>query len=215
VKEALVILPGITADALKQAAVRDFFSAHTDFDVFLPPLRQGFGIDWCARRLQRFLDREVPSEKYGRVHFLNYISGGFILRRMARLRPFERWGRLVYVRSPIQEQVPFRLVEKYGKVVLFLARGKMMLDLVSDRRNRAPYPDTGQPQGVVLEKGVSKLAAGLGLEAGDFDRYRDEAGFTVPEGATIISAEESHDEIYTSEHILERISEFLKTGRFA
>lgn len=210
-KEALIILPGITATPEKQAFVENYLRAHTDYEVFLPRLWQNLGIRDAARQLRRFLDRHAG---YERVHFLTYISGGFILRDMLSRRPLPNIGRLVHVRGPIQEQVPGLVIAKHGRIAAFLVKGRMMFDLSAPWRNEIPFAETSQPQGVVIEKGVSTLAAKLGLKPADFDRLRNAPEFKIPAADDTWLAEESHDEVYTSEPLLGRMVSFFKTEKF-
>lgn len=210
-KEALIILPGITATPEKQTFVETYFRAHTDYDVFLPGLWQNLGIRGAARQLQSFMDRHAG---YERVHFLTYISGGFILRCMLWHRPLPTIGRLVHVRGPIQEQVPELVIKRHGRIAAFMIKGLMMFDLSAPWRNQLPFAMTQHPQGLVIEKGVAKLAAELGLKAEDFDRLRNGPEFKIPAAAETWLAAESHDEVYTSEALLGRMVSFFKTGKF-
>lgn len=210
-QEALVILPGITATPDKQWVVREFFCAHTDYDVYLPGLWQGLGIRLSAFGLRRFV-RKLGA--YERVHFLAYISGGFILRYWLAQFPFPRVGRIVNVRGPIQEQVPGLVIRKHGRIAAFLIKGRMMFDLSADWRNHIPFAAAPLGQGLVIERGVSKLAAQLGLKAEDFDRLSKDSEFRIPPAGETWFASESHDEVYTSEALLGRVVSFLKTGKF-
>jgi len=210
-REALIILPGITATPEKQAFVEEFFRARTDYDVFLPRLWQNLGIRGAARQLQKFMARHAG---YERVHFLTYISGGFILRYMLGRRPLTNIGRLVHVRGPIQEQVPGLVIAKHGRVAAFLVKGLMMFDLSAPWRNEIPFAATPHAQGLVIEKGISKLAAELGLKPEDFDRFRNAPDFKIPAADDTWLAAESHDEVYTSEALLGRMASFFKTGKF-
>ena len=210
-KEALIILPGITATPEKQAFVESYLRAHTDYEVLLPRLWQNLGIRGAARQLQKFMDRHSG---YERVHFLTYISGGFILRDMLCRRPLPHIGRLVHVRGPIQEQVPGLVIKQHGRIAAFMIKGLMMFDLSAPWRNEIPFAATPLAQGLVIEKGVSKLAAELGLKAEDFDRLRNAPEFKIPPADDTWLAEESHDEVYTSEPRLGRMANFFATGKF-
>lgn len=209
-KEALVILPGITADSAKRTFVLDYFARHTSFEVLLPPLWQSFGIRGAAGQLRRFLDKLGP---YDRIHFLAYISGGFILRAamMADRLPL---GNIVYVRAPVQEEVPPRFIRHRGRLVAALCWGRMLFDLSSDGKDELPYPCTPGVQGLVIEHGISRLAGKLGLQAQDFIRLRYSARFKIPVVKDTWEARESHDDVYTSAALLARIAQFLTTDTF-
>jgi len=213
-REALVILPGVTADRRKRAFVAEYFRSHTRFDVFVPVLWQRLGLPFCAGQLRRFIERRIASAGYDQVHFLCYISGGFILRLAASGWRFDRCGRVVFVRSPLQEQVPTLLVERYGRLLTLIKAGKMVVDLAGGAKDRLPLPRTAQDQGLVLERGVSQLASSLGLRPEDFEGLKAAGEFNLPGGRGVLLAEESHDEVYTSELLLDRVACFLARGSF-
>jgi hypothetical protein len=213
-KEALIILPGITATPEKRMFVKKYFCKCMNCDVYLPSIWQTLGIRGAAGQLQRFMNSRIVPSRYELVHFLTYISGGFILRHMLWRRPQPNVGRLVHVRSPIQEQVPGLVIKKQGRVAAFMIRGLMMFDLSAAWRNQLPFAMTRHPQGLIIEKGVTELAAELGLKAEDFDRWRNGSEFKVPAVDETWLAAESHDEVYTSHALLGRIASFFKTGKF-
>lgn len=209
--EALVVLPGITANAAKTAFLLEYFERHLAFPVFLPKLWQPLGIRGAARRLHRFLAKIGP---FDRIHFLAYVSGGFILRAALPVAGAPI-GRLVYVRSPIQEEVPGRFIRQRGRLAAVLGGGRMLFDLSSGWKDDLPYPVPSGAQGLVIERGVSRLARKLGLDADDFDGLRHSPGFRIPAANETWEAAESHDDAYTSAALLARIARFLATGTFA
>ena len=213
-RDALVILPGITATPAKQAFLKGFFDSYTGCDVFLPHLWQALGIHGSAWQLHRFLRKRVKPSKYASVHFLSYISGGFILRAAFLRWPLPNIGRLVHVRSPLQEQVPGLVISTYGRVAALLLKGRMMFDLAAAWKDELPFARTGHGQGLILERGLSKMAAELGLKDSDFDTIRDSGKFIVPPADETLLVPESHDEVYTSEALLGRVVSFIKSGRF-
>jgi hypothetical protein len=213
-RHALILLPGITATPTKEALVRCYFRTHTTYDVFLPRLWQGLGIRGAAWRLHRFLDRRVRPSSYISVHFLAYISGGFILRAMLARWPLANTGRLIHVRSPLQEQVPGLVIARFGRVAAFLVKGRMMFDLAAQWKDRLPFASTAFSQGLILEKGLSRVASQLGLKDSDFDRFRNDRSFVLPSADETLLAPESHDEVYTSPSLLGRMVSFFKTGKF-
>ena len=213
-KEALVILPGITATPAKQVFLRNYFETHTDYQVFLPRLWQRLGIRGSAWQLHRFMEKRVKPSRYASVHFLSYISGGFILRAMLSRSLLVNIGRLVHVRSPLQEQVPGLVISTHGRVAAFLVKGRMMFDLASAWKDRLPFANTGHVQGLIIERGLSEMAAKLGLEGSDFDGIRNSGEFVVAAADEELVVPESHDEVYTSEALLARMVSFFKVGKF-
>lgn len=211
-KEALVILTGITADANKKSHVLDYFREDTEYEVFLPRLCQFCGIDWAARQLAWFLERHKIG-RFSRCHFVCYISGGFILRQSLRVKPISNVGRVVYLRSPFQEAVPELVIEQLGSMAAAFSNGKMLFDLASRDKDRLPV--IGAEEGVILEKGISAMAAQLGMRADQFDAYRHREAFCLPPAKEVFCTELSHDQVYTTDALLARIAVFLKSGSFA
>jgi hypothetical protein len=214
-RRALVILPGVTADRRKRSFVRAYCRSHGRRDVFVPALWQRLGLRASAHRLRRFLRRTVDRAGYDRVDFLCYISGGFVLRAAFAHRPFPYRGRIVFVRSPLQEQVPARLVERRGRLLTALVAGRMVVDLAGPAAARVPPLQTPEDQGIVLERGLSRLARRLGLAAADFDALRSRGDWAPAGCREVWLAAESHDEAYTSPAMLDRVLAFLAHGTFA
>ena len=213
--EALLLLPGMTANRRKRAYLVDFFRTHTPYAVYLPALPERRGLDACANALRSFLRRTVDAAGHDRVHVLAYIAGGATLRTASAGQTFPYRGRVVWVRSPIQELVPARLVARWGRMLVWLAAGRLALDLAATDSSRLPELHCLGEQAVVLERGVSRLARRLGLAAGDFEALRAAGDFLPPGGAAMWLAEESHDEVYTSAPLLQRIAGVLADGSFA
>jgi len=211
-KEALVILTGITADASKKAHVLDYFRDNTEYEVFLPRLCQFCGIDWAARQLAWFLARHKIG-RFPRCHFICYISGGFILRQALSVKPIANVGRVVYLRSPFQEAVPERVIEQMGSIAAAFSNGKMLFDLAA--RDKDQLPVIHAEDGVIVEQGVSHMAAQLGIRADQFDAYRHREAFCLPPSKAVFYTELSHDQVYTTDALLARIANFLESGRFA
>jgi hypothetical protein len=214
VSDALVLLPGITADRRKRSELEHYFRTHTACDVHLPRLWQACGLSFCAWQLRRYLRRRVAPAGYGQVHFLCYISGGFILRKAVARQPPGNWGRVVFVRSPLQEQVPPRIVARYGKLLTTLRLGRMVVDLAGPAKDGLPELRTGRDVGLVLEQGVSRLAATLGVRPGDYEALAAAGQFEPPGCRAVLRTRESHDDVYTSEALLGRIANFIGSGSF-
>ncbi|MCQ8117993.1 hypothetical protein [Methylomonas rosea] len=208
--QALVILLGITADAACKSHVLDYYRRHSHFRVFLPNHCQYFGIDFAAGQLCHFLDKHDLRE-FERCHFICYISGGFILRRALADSPLPNLGRVVYVRSPLQERVPRLSLRRYGPLPL-LKFGKILLDLAGDRKDRLPELRTDC--GYVLESGVSAQAAELGLTADDFARCREDSRFAIPSDMPILTTPLSHDQVYSDDTLLAQMLAFIESGSF-
>ncbi len=209
-QQVLVILPGITADRAARRHLLDYFRSRSPYRVFLPDLCQYFGIGFAARQLLHYLDsRELGS--YQRCHFICYISGGFILRQALAQRPLLNLGRVVCVRSPLQERVPERSLRRYGPLPA-LKFGKVLFDLAGDRLNR--LPELNADVGYVIEHGLSAQAEQLGLRAADFECCRNDRRFTVVPGRPTLETPLSHDRVYSDDGLLAQMLAFIVSGSF-
>ncbi|MGZ8151984.1 MAG: hypothetical protein ACXW0Q_03620 [Methylovulum sp.] len=210
-KAALVVLTGITADHVKKSQVLKYFQENSQFSVFVPTLCQYFGIGYAARQLVYFLKRHNLAF-FSKCHFICYISGGFILRCAIAAQPLENIGRVVYIRSPFQEQAPNLAIQKYGRLLAMLRYGKMLFDLASPLKNNLPL--VCAEDGLVIEHGISELALQLGLKNTDFDIYRNRADFVAPAAHEEWITELSHYEVYNNDELLETIARFIQSGSF-
>ncbi|ANE55011.1 hypothetical protein [Methylomonas sp. DH-1] len=186
--QALVVLPGITADRAARRHLLDYYRSRSPYRVFLPDLCQYFGIGFAARQLNLYFDSHQLS-RYQRCHFICYISGGFILRRALAQRALPNLGRAVYVRSPAQERVPELSLRRYGPLPLFKF-GKVLLDLAGDRKDRWPEP------------------------AADFERRRSDPRFALAAGRPTLTTPLSHDQVYSDDTLLGHMLQFIESGRF-
>lgn len=209
--DALIVLVGITANRADRSRLLRYFRTHTPYSVFVPTLCQYFGIRFAARRLCRFLKKPELSA-FSRYHVVCYISGGFILRAAANRCRLPVLGRIVYIRSPIQECVPKRVIERYGTLIAACLHGKMLFDLAADWKDDLPRIEADD--GYVIEQGVSSLAARLGLQARPFSPNPTSETLPIPSTSPVLLTPLSHDAIYSNDRLLAQIAGFLKTGRF-
>lgn len=212
----LLVLPGITADAAKLATLRYTLEADGRFRVRIPSLRQGLGLAWCARSLSRHLHHHILPEAQGPIHVLAYISGGFILREAARRASLPPFGRILQVRSPLQEQVPVRLRKRHGALKLGLARGRMAVQLGALTLDRLPPLPEAELRALVLERGCSRLARELGLAPDNLDTHWQDLRERLAEQPfdQLHWVDQSHDEIYTDAGFLRNACAFFATGAF-
>jgi hypothetical protein len=213
-RDALVILVGVTADRRKRQYVEAYFQEQRCFEVFVPGMPQWLGLGFCRHWLRRYLHARLAGKDFGHVHFLNYISGGFVFRSIASDCDFLRLGRIVYDRAPIQEELPRLLATRYTTPGLVLARGKMLADLASERIHSLPFPGDTLEQGLIVEGLPSALAQQYGLSrnspppaAWDWDRL-------LPHAADVIELPLSHDDVYDSELFLSQANAFYAHGTF-
>jgi hypothetical protein len=213
-RRALVILVGVTATKQKCAHLGEFFAAADEYDVFVPSLPQRWGLKYCVRWLGRYMARTVAAARYERVDYLNYISGGLIFRHAVLGGGNFNVGRVVFIRGPVQEQVPAALVAKYGRFLAWLLFGKMVLELSTADLGAPPLPTACRDLGLIVERGVSRLAASLGLtaDAQPPDAWRPER--LLPAAVDWRAVPESHDDVYSSPSMLSLALGFLRDGKF-
>jgi hypothetical protein len=212
--DAVVILVGVTADRRKRACVETYFRRTMPGTVLCPwlPQRLGFGI--CAMFLRRRLNQLMQSGQFRAIHFVNYISGGYLFRRVAVRCTGLPVGRVVYVRSPVQEKVPAVLAARLTPPGLLLLGGATMLSLARPAPLQAlPWP-SNQGQGLIVEDRISALARDLGLSR-DSTSPRDwDHDVLLPHATDVLHVPVSHDEVYESTEVLSAIAHFLTHGSF-
>jgi len=213
-RQALIVLPGLTADRQKRESMFRFFSENTSHAVYIANIPNRRSLKACAKWLDDFLTRVVGPERYQAVQVLAYISGGIVLRHMATSRPIEHLANVVYVRSPIQELTMQELRRRYGPFLLWVLRGRLLLDVAAADLERLTYPSTIDGQGLIIETGVSRLARALGVSAGRVPTEYWEPDKLLPGADDVIRVPESHDDVYTSESLLGNTLHFFAHGRF-
>lgn len=214
-EDCIIVLVGVTADATKRGTVRRILQDKSECEVCVPDLPQRRGLIACSDELLTYLDQERIFDRFRLSHFLNYISGGYIFRLAASHMPDTHIGRVVYARGPIQECVPRALVKRYSWVLVRLFQGRMITDLASDRLMDIPHVNIGLEQGLIVETGVSKLAASLGLHAGSIPEESWLPEAMLPGATDVLRVAESHDDVYGSESFLGAALQFFETGRFS
>jgi hypothetical protein len=213
--EAVVVLVGITADRAKRKAVRRGLSRFRTSDVFVPCLPYRLGLTVCAVWLRTYLKVRVLPRRYKTIHFVNYIGGRFVFQLAAPFLSDAGLGRIVYIRSPLQERVPKRLVERYTAFLVLLAKGWGVLELARMRMDGPWTSDkTQQEQGVLVEQEPSYLARKLGLSRAAVPRAAWDHSAMLVGASDVVDVSVSHDEAYSDPVLLSRIHEFVETGSF-
>jgi hypothetical protein len=213
-RQALIVLPGLTADRQKRESMFRFFSENTSYAVYIANIPNRHSLKVCVKWLDDYLTRVVGPGRFQAVQVLAYISGGVVLRHMASSRPIEHLANVVYVRSPIQELTMQVLRRRYGRFLLWVLRGRLLLDVAAADLERLAYPSTLYGQGLVIETGVSRLARSLGVSAERVPTESWEPDGLLPGADDVIRVPESHDDVYTSESLLRNALHFFTHGRF-
>ena len=214
IRSCIVVLVGVTADTRKVTSVRRFFESNFQGTTLVPDMPQRKGMHRCAEWLLDDLASEDVFGRFSAVHFLNYISGGFVFRLAAEGISQDRIGRVVYARGPIQELVPRALVRRYTWPLVRLTQGKMVTDLAGKRVADVPPCPLGRQAGLLIETGTSDLARSLGLGPQSVPQEAWEPEAMLPGAADVLRVPESHDDVYTSEHVLNAVLSFFRSGQF-
>lgn len=214
-KAALLILAGLTANAAKLEYVRAFFTGRSGYDVYVPNLPKRRSLESCAVWLGRYLDNELDADRYQSLHLLCYISGALVFRRLIAggYRPLPL-DRIVYLRSPNQECAVARFVQRYGRLIALLLKGRLVIDITAEEAGCLPYPESRGGQGLVIESGQSRFARWMGVERKPIVKPNDVDERLLPGASDTIRVPQSHDDIYTSDEVLTLILNFFSTGHF-
>lgn len=211
---ALVILVGLTAGRSQRLHLASYFRAQGDHEVYLPVLPYALGLHLCSIWLGHFLTSRVFIQKFRAVHFLNFIGGGYVFRFLSEDLKGRPIGRVVYVRSPIQEEVPRMLAKRFTRTGVMLLRGKGLADLSAGWIRALPFPAVNGEQGLIIETGTSKAAMNLGIGRQTPAAAEWAHDALLPGAADVIELPVSHDEVYDSEEVLSQVAHFMNRGRF-
>lgn len=213
-KQALIILPGLTADQTKRDSMLHFFAENAPYAVYVPNIPKRRSLKRCAQWLAAYLDQIVRPERYQGIQVLAYISGGFVFRQMSSSRPLRHLEHAVYVRSPIQELTLEQFRARYGYLLLWMLRGQLALDIVALDQDHLEIPRTVSGQGLIVETGISKLAQTMGISREQIPAGAWEPGALLPGASDVIRVPESHDDVYTSTSVLGQALYFFAHRRF-
>lgn len=214
-RTALVIFVGITARRAQRRHLVSFFAARSGFDVYLPYIPFAAGLQACRRWVAAYLKLRVFNRGYLAIHFLNFIGGGYLFRSLGRTLEGQPVGRTIYVRSPVQEEIPRILARRYSRPGLTLLAGRMMADLSTDWIRALPFPRTGGEKGLIVETGISSLAHSLGLERSSVPDQAWATGTLLPDADDVLEVSASHDQIYEDDGVLAQAKAFFASGRFS
>jgi hypothetical protein len=212
-REALLVLVGVTANRRKRRGLLRHFSSRCNHDVFVPDLPYRKPLHEVAAWYVDYVTNVVRPERYARLHCIAYIAAGVMLRS---LPPERRLGfeRIVYFRGPYQELVAARLAQRIGRGLAGLVMGRTAVDLAEGWAERFPLRREAAHEALIVEEGRSDMARWLGIGASDIPpaSWSDEA--LLPTAEAVLHIPESHDDVYTSESVLNATLEFILHGNF-
>ena len=211
--EVLLVLVGVTARRQDRKRVAAYLKQHCTFDVRVPRVPYYFGLASAARWLVRYLAHEI-SPGCKAIHVLNYIGGGFVFRSAGPHLSSVPIGCTIYVRSPIQEQVSRRLIDRFTRPLTLLFAGGSVVDLADLAINALPIPAEGGKTGLIVEQKASRLATRLGLSADSVPSSAWSHDRLLHGADDAVDLPVDHDEAYGSPVLLDQVLHFIAHGRF-
>lgn len=151
-KEAILILPGFNSKKHGVKDIRDCFS-HKGYDVYIPHYLGRDSLQQCVNTVNDFMNEYHLSE-YKKLHVFSYIAGTWVLNLWLQQHPQNNIVSIVYDRSPMQERVPFALVEDNPFIF------KLVLGKVLKQFSITQYPSIQNDSkylGVIVENKPTKL----------------------------------------------------------
>jgi hypothetical protein len=213
-RDALLVLVGVTAGVAERRHLHAALEDRQSFAVYLPALPFRLGLQACSRFLLDYMRKRILSRGHSAIHVLSYIGGGYVLRLAAPSPKEFPFGRMVFVRSPLQELVPRRAVERWSAPLVWLVKGKATTDMAKEDIMRLPLPEVGTERGLIVEMLPSAMARSLGLEQHAVPPSAWDHATLLPGATDAIGLEVSHDETYTDPALIEQVRAFITTGRF-
>ncbi|MFN4142528.1 hypothetical protein [Aestuariivirga sp.] len=213
-RDALLVLVGVTAGRAERRHLRDVLESRHTFTVYLPALPFRLGLRACSRFLIRYLRTRILARGHQAVHVLAYIGGAYAMRLAAPSLGEFPLGRIVFVRSPLQELVPRYAVKRWSAALVWLTQGKATVDMAREDIMRLPLPAVGTERGLIVEMLPSAMARMLGLTPEAVPNTAWEHSTLLPGATDATQLEVSHDEAYSDPELIDQAHAFLTTGRF-
>jgi len=151
-KEAILILPGFNSKKHGVKDIRDYFS-HKGYDVFIPHYLGRDSLQQSVNTVHDFMN-EHHLPQYKKLHVFSYIAGTWVLNLWLQQHPQNNITSIVYDRSPMQERVPFALVQDNPFIF------KLVLGKVLKQFSITPYPEiqnNSKQLGIIVENKPTKL----------------------------------------------------------
>jgi len=151
-KEAILILPGFNSKKHGVKDIRDYFS-NKGYDIYIPHYLGRDSLQQCVNTVNDFMNEHHLSE-YKKLHVFSYIAGTWVLNLWMQQHPQNNITSIVYDRSPMQERVPFALVEDNSFLV------KLVFGKVLKQFAKTAYPliqNDSKHLGIIVENKPTKL----------------------------------------------------------
>lgn len=210
-RTALIVLSGVRVTAKGRRAIGEWLDG-LPYDVFFPEFETEGGLEGCVEQLDAFIEANRLRE-YGRLYAFTYIMGGWTLNLYLKDHELGNLVRVVYDRSPIQEQGPRVTMENLPWLMNMLY-GRVVADI-----RDTPYPpidEQGREIGLIIESRAmfymrwhedQVLASGpLEWEPESFGQAHDDYTYVFLH----------HDEMYYSFDVVgPELEHFFEHGRFS
>jgi hypothetical protein len=210
-KTAVLVLPGLRNSAKGFRAMSEWYPRQ-GYDVFIPDYYSTEGLDWNVANLNKFIyDNDL--KKYGKVYVFTYLMGGWTLNRYLMTHRFPNLEKIIYDRSPIQEQVAGAVLVTMPGIV------KAIFGDTVEEFHETPYPSLPKGDrtiGIIAECRATPLARmhrRMLRPVGEED-YAPEAFDQEHDDLMYVFLH--HDEMYYSFDVIgDEILTFFETGRFS
>jgi hypothetical protein len=208
--KAVLVLPGLGMSRKGIRAAKQWYP-NQGFDVFIPEYQTKQGFRGNVAALRAYVEQH-RLETYEEVYAFVYLLGGWTLNRYLEQYPFFNLKKIVYDRSPYQEQAPRIVMENMPWLI-----GKLFGTTVAELRD-TPYP--------TLEKGDRQIGIIVECKASFYIRWNREqlcpisdrdwspAAFRQPHDDLIYTFLDHYEMYHRFDVIGEELLSFFNTGRF-
>jgi hypothetical protein len=209
-KKAVLVLPGLRNSGKGHRAAKRWYPAQ-GYDAFVPDYVSREGFPEHVANLASFIEEHRLAE-YGELHAFVYLMGGWTLNMYLAEHELPNLEKIVYDRSPYQEQGPRIVLANMGWLI-HLIYGRPV-----DHLRDTPYPPLpkGDRQiGMIVETRVTPYVK---RHREDLRPIPDEDWLPEAfdqEHDDLIYVHLHHDEMYYSfEEIGPELLSFFETGSF-
>jgi hypothetical protein len=209
-KQAVLVLPGLRNSAKGHRAAKRWYPAQ-GYDAFVPDYVSRAGFPEHIANLHAFVEEHRLAE-YGELHAFVYLMGGWTLNQYLAEHELPNLTKIVYDRSPYQEQGPRIVLDNIGGLIHWLY-GRAV-----DHLRDTPYPP--------LPKGDRRIGIMVETRATPYVRWHRDELEPIPDEAwrpaafrqehdDLIYVHLHHDEMYYAfDEIGDELISFFGTGRF-